>query len=286
MQLVVKQGGSLVKEIHFSRGPVYIGRQPENNICLPDLSVSRQHAVFYGADETDWFVEDLDSANKTYLNKSAIHKAKVKDGDMLRIAGFTIDIRIRDADDVVSQINMSDTLKMAAHGPETIIRRFDLSDSPDIKMPTGRANDYREATAAIYTSDSAEKLLEVLTELVDKQFDTFHTWIGLRTKTDGEFVCQGGHKKTGQKVEINDLIFKSMVEEAIAEQKYVLIPLLTKDKRYERIRSALVAPLLGKGGCCGVIYADNATDQRHYSLVDMDYLILLAVQAGMVLENL
>jgi len=190
MQLVVKQGGSLVKEIYFSRGPVYIGRQPENNICLADLSVSRQHAVFYGADKTDWFVEDLDSANKTYLNKSAIHKAKVKDGDMLRIAGFTIDIHIRDADDVVSQINMSDTLKMAVHGPETIIRRFDMTDSPDIKMPTGRANDYREATATIYTSDSAEKLLEVLTELVDKQFDIFHTWIGLRTQTDGQFVCQ------------------------------------------------------------------------------------------------
>ena len=92
MQLVVKQAGSLIKEYHFEKGPVYIGRQIDSQIPLPDVSVSRQHAVVFGPDEDKWFIEDLESANKTFLNDKAIHKSQINDGDVVRIGNFSINM--------------------------------------------------------------------------------------------------------------------------------------------------------------------------------------------------
>ena len=75
MQLTVKRGDNLVNELRFSRGPIYIGRQIGSQIFLPDRAVSRQHTVLYTTTDGKWTVEDLDSANKTYLNNETVHKA-------------------------------------------------------------------------------------------------------------------------------------------------------------------------------------------------------------------
>ena len=287
MQLVIKQGGTFVKEMHFARGPLDIGRNIESHVCLADLSVSRQHAVLFGADESKWFAQDLDSANKTYLNNNAVHKSEVKDGDILRIAGFTIEIHLKKEHLAEAErISMTDTMTMAVNAPETIIRRYAAKEAPDIKMPPARAADYAYATMEIHKADSPEKLLETLLAVIDKQFNTFHIWIGLRTNEQNEFSVKSGYKNTGQKLELENLIFREKIKEACEKQQYTLIPLLPKDKMYEHTRSALVAPILGHNGCLGVIYADNATDQRHYSLTDLDYLMLLAIQAAAILQDL
>lgn len=80
MRLVVKQDGRKVNELQFTAGPVYIGRGVNSQVFLPDRAVSRQHAVIFTTQDGKWMVEDLDSANKTYLNDKQIHKVEVKKG--------------------------------------------------------------------------------------------------------------------------------------------------------------------------------------------------------------
>ncbi|MBL7153258.1 MAG: FHA domain-containing protein, partial [Phycisphaerae bacterium] len=92
MRLVVKQNGGGVSELRFTSGPIHIGRGAESQIFLPNTKVSRQHAVIFSTPNGDWMLQDLDSANKTYLNDNPIHKAKIKTGDRIRIADFTIEI--------------------------------------------------------------------------------------------------------------------------------------------------------------------------------------------------
>ncbi|MGA2916154.1 MAG: FHA domain-containing protein [Sedimentisphaerales bacterium] len=94
MRLIVKKGDDLVSEFEFSSGPIYIGRQKDSQVLLPDKAVSRQHAVLYATTQGKWIVEDLDTANKTYLNNEEIHKAEVKNGDVLKISDFQIEIHI------------------------------------------------------------------------------------------------------------------------------------------------------------------------------------------------
>ena len=54
----------------------------------------------------------------------------------------------------------------------------------------------------------------------------------------------------------------------------------------DRIRSAMIAPVMRKAGCFGVIYVDNAMVHDHYMLGDLDYLIFLAMHTAALLKNL
>ena len=96
LRLVVKQGDRVINEFRFDAGPVRIGRHVASHVCLPDKSVSKQHAVIYCVEDAQWMAEDLDSANKTYLNNKPIHKAKIKTGDILRICDYNIEVNFNE----------------------------------------------------------------------------------------------------------------------------------------------------------------------------------------------
>lgn len=51
--------------------PVSIGRDPKNDVELPDARVSRHHAVLW-AESGAWQVRDLDSANGTFIGHSRV----------------------------------------------------------------------------------------------------------------------------------------------------------------------------------------------------------------------
>jgi hypothetical protein len=285
MRVVVKQLGNLINELTFEEGPIYMGRQAGTQVHLPHPSVSRQHAVIYSTQDGKWFAEDLDSSNKTYLNDGAIRKAEIKDGDLLRIANYTIKIHLKDEIGTDLPIDMADTLKAVVHGPQTVIRKVDAKDAPDIKMPPRRGKDFIQAVANISSKHSMDELLTTLLDLTMKQFGAFHMWIGLRTETTGPMTAYAGKKRSGEALKLSDLMLQQTVGNALEKGEYVLIPHVPRQKGYERIRSAVMAPVLGTKGCYGVIYADNAMDHEHYSLTDLDYLMLLSIHAGVLIES-
>lgn len=286
MQLVVKQAGNLIKEYHFENGPIYIGRQLDSQITLADVSVSRQHAVIFGPNEGKWFIEDLESANKTFLNDSAVHKSELSDGDVVRISNFSIDMFLEEAPAAPQeQTVVINTSSAAVHAPDTIVRRFAATDAPDFKMPAQRVMDFKKASSEIFNASKPEDMLQTLRSLVVEQFDPFHIWIGLRTEPSGPMSLTVGTKSTGQSVKLADMMFQKMITDSSEKKEYTLIPHIPKLKQYERIRSALIAAILCGDECYGVIYIDNEMKKKHYSLTDLDYLTLLSVQAGIVIKN-
>lgn len=92
MQLVVKRSDSLVKEVHYSRGPLYVGRQVGCQVCLPDEDILPEYAVICGADDGGWFIEDLTTSNRTLVNGAIVRKARLNDGDIVKIGPFTIEV--------------------------------------------------------------------------------------------------------------------------------------------------------------------------------------------------
>ena len=285
MRVVVKQLGNLINELTFDEGPIYLGRQAGTQVHLPHLSVSRQHAVIYSTQDGKWFAEDLGSSNKTYLNDGAIRKAEIKDGDLLRIANYTVEIHLRDEFGTGRPIDMADTLKAVVHGPQTVIRKVDAKDAPDIKMPPRRGKDFIQAVASISTRRNTDELLSALLDLVMRQFGAFHLWVGLRKETTGPMTAYSGKKRSGESLKLNDLMLQEAINNSLEKSEYVLIPHVPRQKGYERIRSAVMAPVLGTKGCYGVIYADNAMDHEHYSLTDLDYLMLLSIHTGVLIES-
>ena len=289
MRLIVKRGDNLINELRFSRGPIYIGRQIGSQIFLPDRAVSRQHTVIYTTTDGQWIAEDLDSANKTYLNEEAIHKAEIKDGDILYVADFSIEIHLDDnANGRSVPINLDDTLHATLHEPQIVIRNPNSDDSPIIRMPAQRMKDFSNAAEIISKTKTTEKLLQALLEIVRKQFGPFHIWIALRNSPSGAMTLSTGKSREGLTVKLEDLVLEQKIQDAVKHQHYTLIPRLPLQsaKQEKKINSALIVPLLCEGACFGVIYLDNSMDHEHFSLSDLDYLMLIAMQAAAIVKNL
>jgi hypothetical protein len=88
--LVVRAGGGRAGESFFPSGErTLIGRSPECDVFLDDVTVSRKHAVLVREGDR-YSLEDLGSLNGTFLNRRRIEKAEVEDGDELQIGKYRL----------------------------------------------------------------------------------------------------------------------------------------------------------------------------------------------------
>jgi pSer/pThr/pTyr-binding forkhead associated (FHA) protein len=88
--LVVRSGGGRSGEV-FALGPdrTTVGRSPDCDIFLDDVTVSRRHAVI--ADQGGRFViEDLGSLNGTFLNRHRVEQAPLSDDDEVQIGKYRL----------------------------------------------------------------------------------------------------------------------------------------------------------------------------------------------------
>jgi len=73
-------------------GALSVGRSPKNDVVISDPKVSGRHCRISKVGR-DCFVEDMSSTNGTYVNDKRIYeRTRLKDGDILRLAGFQITV--------------------------------------------------------------------------------------------------------------------------------------------------------------------------------------------------
>lgn len=287
MRLIVKRGDKIVNELRFSKGPIYIGRQIGSQIFLPDRSVSRQHTVIYTTTDGTWVAEDLDSANKTYLNNDVIHKAEIKDGDMLKISDFQIDIHIDETEKSSGAVSLEDTLHATLHEAQIVIRHLDSTDAPLIKMQAKRGRDFANAAASICKCLDDNELLKVLLDILLQQFKPFHAWVGIRKNPEGPIEVSKGKQFGGASLKLEDLIFSSRVNEVLKSHQYLLIPRLPiRLESDNKVNSAIIAPIMSEDKCYGAFYADNSLDHERYGLNDLDYMILVSMMTAVFVRNI
>ncbi len=74
-----------IKEYYSIDDSITLGRHGDNNIVIKDPFISKRHFQIM-EDEGDYYLEDLNSANGTYLNGDKIFDVvKLNDGDIIRI---------------------------------------------------------------------------------------------------------------------------------------------------------------------------------------------------------
>lgn len=89
VMLVVRQGDVMGTRFALTGEQVTIGRIPDNDIVLDDVTVSRRHAVL--ANESGkWIVRDLRSLNGTYLNHARVDEAVINHGDELQVGKYRL----------------------------------------------------------------------------------------------------------------------------------------------------------------------------------------------------
>ena len=82
--LVVIRGERLGARLDIAAGPLVIGRSSECNFRIAARSVSRAHCRIFDQDGSYW-VEDLGSTNRTFVNDAVVDRCQLRDGDQLRV---------------------------------------------------------------------------------------------------------------------------------------------------------------------------------------------------------
>jgi pSer/pThr/pTyr-binding forkhead associated (FHA) protein len=88
--LVIRSGGGRAGEAFALGGPrMTIGRSPEAEVFLDDVTVSRNHALLVRRRD-GLYIDDLGSLNGTYVNRRRIESHRLQDGDELQVGKYKL----------------------------------------------------------------------------------------------------------------------------------------------------------------------------------------------------
>lgn len=96
--LVVQRGPGAGSRYLLDSDLSTVGRHPESDIFLDDITVSRRHVEFRRTDGI-FRVHDVGSLNGTYLNGDRVDDAELQNGDEVRIGKFRLIFFASDAKD-------------------------------------------------------------------------------------------------------------------------------------------------------------------------------------------
>ncbi len=78
-------------KLALEKTEINIGRSSDNDFVINNIKVSRKHAKLEKANG-EWFIQDLESSNGTFINGKRIKKSKVRPGDVITIGGIPLNL--------------------------------------------------------------------------------------------------------------------------------------------------------------------------------------------------
>ncbi len=299
---LVRQGSPATRYA-IDRDRAIIGRNSDCDVPLDVAAVSRRHAAIV-RERDNFFVEDLESRNGTFLNdERVVKRAPLRDGDKLLICGQTLRFHgdhragATIGEDTGLLDLMEDDSTEAARA--SVMATFDvggggsaswrLSAKPEVKLSA-----LLEITNNLGKAMSVE---EILPKLLDSLFKIFvqadRGFVVMRPKPDGPLVPVAvKNRREGD--EQRTRISRTIVEEAITSRKAILSADASSDERFNMaqsiadfaIRSMICAPMIGgEGEPLGVIQIDTMNQKSRFTDEDLEVLAGVASQAAMSLEN-
>jgi pSer/pThr/pTyr-binding forkhead associated (FHA) protein len=87
--LIVRSGAQAGDRFALTADETRLGRHPDSEIMLDDITVSRRHAAIERTRE-GYVVSDAGSLNGTYVNQERIERAVLHHGDELQVGKFRL----------------------------------------------------------------------------------------------------------------------------------------------------------------------------------------------------
>jgi len=88
--LLVKRGPNAGSTFLLEKDSTSVGRAPESDVFLDDVTVSRRHAQIMRRPDGSFSVSDLGSLNGTYVNGEQVDETRLAGGDEVQIGMFKL----------------------------------------------------------------------------------------------------------------------------------------------------------------------------------------------------
>jgi uncharacterized RDD family membrane protein YckC len=102
-KIILNPTSSSRREVPLARTMLSIGRDPSNDLVLPDALVSRRHAVIE-CRSGQYLIRDCNSSNGSLVNGDRITEQPLKDGDLLAIGTARLLFRLTEIEDVSAKV--------------------------------------------------------------------------------------------------------------------------------------------------------------------------------------
>jgi signal transduction histidine kinase len=304
---LVIQGPDAGRQFRPADGkPLVIGRASDD-LPLTDYTVSRRHAELRASGH-GWNLEDLKSANGTYLNGKRVERpTRLRDGDRIRM-GSTVLVWDGSEDKssaaaATTPASTADLIDLDAGGPQAgspIIGAVAGGDDSIILASPAAAEAVRswrvisallEAVGSVLTPHQlAERVMDILFEEVPVD----HGFIFLKddkghVETE---VVRAGPDQPPEKTHAS----RQIVRHVIQKHEAILSRNTLTDARFSGLGgddsvqavgllSVICAPLVAREEILGVIYLDCAMAKHIYAEEQLRLVAAIGRMAGLAIED-
>ncbi|MFN0121812.1 MAG: sigma 54-interacting transcriptional regulator [Blastocatellia bacterium] len=279
---------------------VSIGRDPENDLCLRDLSVSRKHCRIL-IEGTQFRLVDQGSRNGVFVNGQPVNDHPLRHGDNITLGDYQFFFLV-DENEAVSAsrpVDMGGGLNLK---PATVLIRTEDEPSGELETPTARISpgkrvlrDYNtllKIATAINATTSPEALQRQILDLVLEVIPAQSGAILLTDKSGAEITSTFGWSRDGEHAR-PVAVSHTVVGRALAEGRGLLANDVTADQALRdsasllvsHVRAVMAVPMKIFRRTMGVLYL--VTDDP-LTRFDEDHLQLLTAISGIAaaaLEN-
>jgi signal transduction histidine kinase/pSer/pThr/pTyr-binding forkhead associated (FHA) protein len=294
--VLVIRGPDKGQTYRLREGENVIGRQSEQ-IELSDGTISRVHARIVYANRR-WLIEDLGSANGTWLNNARISKSTpLKRDDRVRVGNTVLSFQLTKA----RAAKNLPALDVDEHGRlvDVAIVATVPSSEDSIVIPTPEAGaraigNLRLLYQLIAEAGTLLNIDGLLQHTLDRVVEFLKADRGyvMLVNEQGRLALKASHrpaKGRDQKAPISRTIINSVVTKQVG----ILSTNAMTDKRFASgksvhdfgIRSAICVPIKGRDRILGIIHIDCNVSDQTYSTEQLRLMTAIGVQTGLALEN-
>ncbi len=291
--------GHVIGQTYSVEAPeTVLGRSPEADLVLPDDKVSRQHCRITRTGSA-LEVEDLGSSNGTFVNGTLITRARLMDGDELRVGHHVFSVMLAPEpheSDAVQIVNgesdvKSTTVEVVVPEDTTDFLQSHLAEGQSPERMIRDLGVIYKVSYLINGQRDGDELLATILDLAFGAVDAERAYLAL-AEPDGRLLVKG-RRFRNRNVRHRLSISRAIAELVLEKGQAVMLNDALHDRRFassesvitHHLRSVLCVPLKCREKVLGLIFIDNPTVCGAFTTDDLRLVAGIAIQAGIAIEN-
>jgi signal transduction histidine kinase len=305
--LHVLQGPDTGRTYHTGNEPMVIGRSSDQ-IHLSDNAASRRHAEIRPANGT-WVLDDLDSANGTYLNgQRIIAPTELKHGDQIKLGSTLLVFNGRDDAESFSGAEMIcdlvDLDVSSDSGGSSILTAVDASQESVVLQPPETA-DAVVAWTIVYkiakligTVKSVDSFLERVTDIVFKHMVVDRLALLMYSPNTRRLTPQVvRHRKSEPGRRPRIVTSQKIIDHVLRTRDGLLCANAMTDDRFGGnnkhdsipglgLRSIICVPIIVRDQVHGIFHLDCSMTHHTYTQEQLRLVVAIGRLVGMAIEDM
>lgn len=295
VKIAIREAGKDPLEVDLTSFPVVVGRDPNCELPLPTLTISRRHCRIDCEGER-YLLTDLGSTNGTLLNGAPVGRAELHAGDRIRIGDVEL---VFQASAPTSEPVRGPSYREEESSIDHVLAKYYLHPAIPASLeasPAPKTVDPERASRMFYILFQVSKKLgaqssleEMLRGSMQQIFQFIRADRGILFLRDGSagkeelrVVVAYSRSREFRETDTHALS-SSILKRAMAERVAIVATDALTDPRFagklsivkNQIRSVLCVPLWDEKDCFGVVYLDSISSTSAFS--DEDRALLTGI---------